>query len=117
MKFKVDENLPREAATLLNQAGYDACTVADQSLGGRADHEIATVCRSEQRVLVTMDRGFGDVRHYPPGQSPGILILKSRQQDTRSVVSLLNRVIPMFRTQNLGCELWIVDESGVRIRH
>jgi predicted nuclease of predicted toxin-antitoxin system len=30
MKFKVDENLPVEVASLLRQAGYDAATVSEQ---------------------------------------------------------------------------------------
>jgi hypothetical protein len=34
MKFKVDENLPVEAAVLLREAGHDAATVHDQNLRG-----------------------------------------------------------------------------------
>ena len=35
MKFKIDENLPREVAALLRDAGHDAMTVVDQGLGGQ----------------------------------------------------------------------------------
>ena len=34
MKFKIDENLPTEAADLLRSAGHDAVTVGEQRLGG-----------------------------------------------------------------------------------
>jgi uncharacterized protein DUF5615 len=34
MKFKIDENLPIEAAALLREAGHDALTVHDQNLRG-----------------------------------------------------------------------------------
>jgi hypothetical protein len=34
VRFKTDENLPIEAATLLRQHGHDALTVSDQSLAG-----------------------------------------------------------------------------------
>ena len=37
MKFKVDENLPIEAATVLRDAGHDALTVHDQNLPGEHD--------------------------------------------------------------------------------
>jgi predicted nuclease of predicted toxin-antitoxin system len=30
MKFKVDENLPREVCDLLSRAGYDAASVGEQ---------------------------------------------------------------------------------------
>jgi len=34
LKFKVDENLPTEAAELLAGAGHDAVTVRDQRMVG-----------------------------------------------------------------------------------
>lgn len=36
MKFKLDENLPIEAAKLLVASGYDAHTVLQEGLGGGA---------------------------------------------------------------------------------
>ncbi|MGQ0594828.1 MAG: DUF5615 family PIN-like protein [Gammaproteobacteria bacterium] len=71
MKFKIDENLPVEIAALLEEAGYDATTVLDQELEGSADPHIASVCRKEDRALVTLDIDFADIRTYPPNQYPG----------------------------------------------
>ena len=34
MKFKIDENLPAEAADILKSAGFDAQTVGDENLSG-----------------------------------------------------------------------------------
>ncbi len=73
MKFKVDENLPVEIAALLREAGHEAATVLDQKLGGNADPSIASVCRNEDRALVTLDMDFADIRSYPPNQYPGWL--------------------------------------------
>ena len=38
MRFKLDENLPVEFASLLRRSGHDAVTVLDQGLGGARDH-------------------------------------------------------------------------------
>jgi len=43
-KFKVEENLPIEAAELLADAGHDAVTVGDQCMIGEPDTNLATVC-------------------------------------------------------------------------
>ena len=67
MKFKTDENLPEEAAELLRSAGHDASTVIGQSMGGAPDPDLASLCRREQCVLVTLDLGFADIRTYPSG--------------------------------------------------
>jgi hypothetical protein len=47
MQFKTDENIPLGAVELLRAAGYDTLSVLDQSLGGRPDSEIASVCKQE----------------------------------------------------------------------
>jgi hypothetical protein len=40
-KFKVDENLPIEAASLHSAAGHDVLTVPQQMLGGQVRHRNA----------------------------------------------------------------------------
>lgn len=47
MRFKVDENLPVEAAERLRQAGHDATTVAEQRLSGATDASLAALCQRE----------------------------------------------------------------------
>jgi predicted nuclease of predicted toxin-antitoxin system len=41
LKFKIDENLPIEAAVLLRQAGFEADTVAEEHLSGADDSTVA----------------------------------------------------------------------------
>lgn len=76
MKFKVDENLPEDLSELLRDAGWDSMTVVAQQLGGEIDPEIARVCREEQRVLVTFDRGFSNIGAYPPANSAGMIVFR-----------------------------------------
>jgi len=66
MKFKIDENLPVELAQLLNQCKHKALTVLDQNLQGSDDPEIIKICLQEGRILITLDKGFADIRNYPP---------------------------------------------------
>jgi predicted nuclease of predicted toxin-antitoxin system len=60
-RFKLDENLPRDAQALLLAAGHDAHTVNDRRLAGRPDSKIFDVCLNEDRVLVTLDLDFADI--------------------------------------------------------
>jgi predicted nuclease of predicted toxin-antitoxin system len=70
MRFKVDENLPIEVAALLRDAGHEADTVMDEGLGGAIDDSIANRCREEDRVVVTLDVDFANIRAYPPENTP-----------------------------------------------
>ncbi len=116
MKFKIDENLPVEIAALLQEAGYDATTVLDQELGESADPRIASVCRNEDRVLVTLNMDFADIRTYPPNQYPGLIVLRLRRQDKPHVIRTFTGLIPVFSTEPLQHRLWIVEDDKIRIR-
>ncbi|MBS0262126.1 MAG: DUF5615 family PIN-like protein [Planctomycetes bacterium] len=116
MQFKIDENLPLDARDLLREHGHDAVKVLDQGLKGKADATIASVCRAEHRVILTLDLDFCDVRAYPPDEYSGIVVLRLADQSRPSVLRVLRRIMLMFETENLDGHLWIVSESDVRIR-
>lgn len=116
MKFKTDENLPAEFATFLESAGWSAVSVVDQGLRGSDDPHVAAVCRDEERVLITLDVGFGNIKAYPPQTHAGIIVLRAPRQDKIAVLALAKRLIEAFREREIGRELWIVDERKIRIR-
>jgi predicted nuclease of predicted toxin-antitoxin system len=116
MKFKIDENLPDEVARRLEAAGHDAHTVADEGLRGSVDDELSMVLKREQRVIITLDRGFSNIHAYPPPEFSGLIVLRLRNQDRNLVVDTIERLIPEFTRRDLTGTLWIVDETRIRIR-
>jgi predicted nuclease of predicted toxin-antitoxin system len=116
MQFKIDENLHADAAELLRQHGYDTTTVLEQGLQGGADADIANVCQQEGRTMITLDLDFSDVRHYPPEDYQGLIVLRLNDQSRTSVLNIIDRIIPLLGTEPLVGNLWIVQETSVRIR-
>jgi len=116
MQFKIDENLPVEAAEVLRQAAHDALTIHDQQMVGQPDPRVASVCQSEQRVLLTLDLDFSDIRTYPPADYFGIIVLRPRSQAKPAVLSLIGQIIPLLDSEPLVGNLWIVQDTGLRIR-
>ncbi|MGA3170265.1 MAG: DUF5615 family PIN-like protein [Chthoniobacteraceae bacterium] len=116
MKFKLDQNLPIEAASLLAGAGHDAITVHQQQLDGAPDPQIVEVCKQGSRALITADLDLSDIRQYPPEQSPGLIVLRLKEQTRANQLALLRRILPLLATTPLDGRLWIVEESKVRIR-
>ena len=115
MKFKIDENLPVELAQLLNQCKHNALTVLDQNLQGSDDPEIIKICLQEGRILITLDKGFADIRNYPPYKYPGIVIFRVSRQSKTHLVKVLQRLIPLFEREPIKKHLWIVEDSRVRV--
>jgi len=70
----------------------------------------------EGRALLTLDRGLGDIRAYPPAEYLGIVVLRARNQEIDTLLSLVRRLIALLGTHPLVGTLWIVDERRVRIR-
>ena len=116
MQFKIDENLPIEIAELLINAGHNAKTLNDQQLQGAKDPVLIDVCRSEHRVLVTLDMDFSDIRSYPPEEFSGIIVLRVRIQAKHHVIKVFRNIIPLIGSEPLIQRLWIVEETKIRIR-
>ncbi len=116
MKLKLDENLPRALLALFRESGYDALSVEDQGLAGKSDGEIAEACRNEDRILVTFDTDFTDVRTFPPSEYSGIAVLRPRGQGSRATVRLGRRLLDRMESHSIGGQLWIVEDSRIRTR-
>lgn len=101
---------------LLGDAGHDASTALQEELGGEPDPGIAKVCKREHRALITLDTGFGGIRHYPPGEYARLVVLRLGRQDKPHVLGVLRRLMNQFMDEPLEGQLWIVEEQRVRIR-
>ena len=116
MKFKIDENLPPEAAGILRNTGFIADTVGEENLSGAEDDTVATTSRSEGRILVTLDLDFANIRAYPPGEHTGIIVLRVKRQDKQTVLAQVRRLAAALTQRNPSGELWIVDGNRIRFR-
>jgi predicted nuclease of predicted toxin-antitoxin system len=115
MQFKLDENLRPEAGDPLWLLGHSVTTVFDQGLRGREDHEIAEACRSEGRVLISLDLDFSNILMFPPQNYPGLIILRPRSKGRAAVGNVLHRVVANLDREPIAGRLWIVDEQRIRI--
>lgn len=116
MRFKLDENLPRDAEALLRNAGHDVQTVLEERLGGNPDPGILDACRGESRVLVTFDLDFSDIRLYPPASHNGVWVLRPRTQSIDNTLVLLKGALVALETESVHGRLWIIEPGQVRIR-
>jgi len=114
-RFKLDENLPQDAEALFCSGGHDVDTVLGERLGGEGDPTVLAAAKSENRILVTLDLDFADIRSYPPSSSPGIWVLRPRSQSIENVLSLLKGALAVFDAEDPSNRLWIVEPGRVRI--
>jgi uncharacterized protein (DUF433 family)/predicted nuclease of predicted toxin-antitoxin system len=85
MRFKLDENLPVSAAAILASAGHDVDTIGQEGLSGAPDTDVAAAATAAERMLISLDVGLADIRAYPPGSHPGIVVLRLTDQSATTV--------------------------------
>lgn len=116
MRVKVDEDLPKRAVQMLRRRGHQAVGVVEQGMGGAKDPDLWKVVQAERAFLVTADKGFGDIRSYPPGSHQGVLLLRPDQAGIRPVLELLERVLTTYDLEVLAGTIAVATPRGVRIR-
>ena len=116
MKIKLDENMPASAVRLLAGQGHDVATVTEQGLGGALDTDVFRAVVGERRMLMTLDRGFGDVRSYPPGKHAGIIVLRVRQQNSASVNEALRALVAAHDLETFDECVVVAQRHLVRVR-
>jgi predicted nuclease of predicted toxin-antitoxin system len=116
LRFKLDENMPRDAATRLRNEGFDVETVIDEGLGGEDDPPVLRAATDEGRILFTFDLDFADIRRYPPGTHAGIVVFRLKDQRWATLEGPLGQLLAKGGLIDLANGLAIVDGARVRYR-
>ena len=116
MRFKLDENLPYRAADTFVDAGHDADTVYDEDLAGQPVEVVLAAAVCENRVLVTLDLDFSDLRAYPIGTHCGIVVLRPLDDSRAATHATLMTLISAGDLDSLGGALAIVTHDLIRFR-
>ena len=91
-------------------------TVYEQGLSGSPDHAIYQVCCQEGRVLITLDRDFGQVQRFPPKDTAGIVVLElGGAASTHLLQTRITEFVTLDETRALSGTLWIVEPGRVRV--
>ena len=115
MKFKLDENIPVDLARVLGGLGHDVDTVPQEALTGRPDSIVWACAQEAERLLITQDLDFADIRRFAPGTHSGILLVRLRNPSRRE---LLDRVGSLFLNEPI--EEWygsfvVVTDRKLRV--
>jgi predicted nuclease of predicted toxin-antitoxin system len=117
MKLKLDENLSRHLKPVLAGLGHDVLTAADENLLSQPDTEIARAAKDENRMLLTLDVEFADLRKYPPGSHPGVILFRPLSLGPMSVNAFIADFIRRTDLDKLAASVAVVDPAHVRIRY
>jgi len=84
VRFKLDQNIPGDAASLLRAAGHEVQSVVDEHVEGTPDAQLLDACRNESRLLITLDLDFPDNSRVPASSHPHICRLRTHRCSTQT---------------------------------
>jgi predicted nuclease of predicted toxin-antitoxin system len=108
--------MPLAARSILADRGWDVRDVYEESLAGEVDAVLQARCQAEDRVLVTLDNDFADIRRYDPARSPGVIVLRPRNQSIRASLECLAAAVRALEIEPIAQALWIVEPERLRVR-
>jgi predicted nuclease of predicted toxin-antitoxin system len=116
MRIKLDESMPIALRDFLRSAGHDVEDVYAEGLSGKNDDPVIQTATKEQRLLITFDLDFADIRAYPPGSHGGVVVLRLTDQRWKAMKGPTEALVESGVLERLRGGLAIVDETRVRIR-
>jgi len=116
MHIEIDEDLPNRLVVLLREQGYEASSVYEQGLQGAKDSVLWQIVQQQGYFFITADKGFGDIRQYPPGTHHGLLLLRPDVEGAISYEELLRLVLQKVPLESLLGVLAVATPRGLRIR-
>lgn len=112
----LDQGLPRSAAQLLRERGWEAGHVGERGLSRASDREILALAASEDRVCVILDADFHAL--VALGQTPGPSVVWIRVEGLNgpALVRLLEDVWLRVEQRLAVGALVTINERAVRVR-
>jgi predicted nuclease of predicted toxin-antitoxin system len=113
MRLLANENIPAQTIAALQHPGHDVAWVRTEAPGSR-DEDVLARALSEERILITFDKDFGELAfraHLPPATGIVLLRISAPSPDAMSlaIVSALSR-----RTDWVG-HFSVIEDDRVRM--
>jgi predicted nuclease of predicted toxin-antitoxin system len=90
--------------------------VEDEGLGGVSDPAVARAATDDGRLIITLDRGFGDIQLYPPGSHAGIVVLRVDEHSASAIADALAGLASLIDLDALGRCVAVYRDGEVRVR-
>jgi len=114
MQFIVDESTGMAVIEYLRAAGHRVLAISE-TMPQAVDKEILARAASENRILITNDKDFGELVFRSGQVHHGVLLLRLRDESAANRVNVVKSVLENYADRLAG-NFVVATEKGVRIR-
>src|SRR6266436_5368003 len=112
MRFLVDECIGVLLARWLRAQGHDVTSVFE-SMRGRDDTPILDVALTQDRILITADKDFGDLVYHEGLEHRGVILLRLEDESPDNQIARMGKLLARH-ADRLSGQFVVVTESRVR---
>ena len=114
IRFLADENVSRLVVERLRAAGFDVAFIRE-TRPGASDKDVLDEADSDDRVLVTEDRDFGELIVRQRLKVRGIILLELDRMSNVAEAELVAEIVRIHGSKLTG-NLVVVEPARVRVR-
>lgn len=114
MRFLVDESTGLAVVAFLRREGHDVIAVSE-AMPQADDDAILDMARTEERIVVTNEKDFGDLVYRSGRVHSGVLLLRLRDESSAGRVRMVAAVLREHAGRLSGAFV-AASEGGVRVR-
>lgn len=116
MKFLADHCLSMRTVRFLRNEGFLLTTLKELGHQELADPEVLSLAVDRGEILITEDRGFGNILEYPLYTHKGIIIISSKTRERITLHSVLKNFLFKASFTELQGKLIIFEDNIVRVK-
>ena len=113
----LDQGLPRSAASVLRDEGWDVLHTGDIGLSRSTDRQILEYAQREERVIITLDSDFHTILALTNASAPSVIRIRLEGLRGPGLAHLIKKIWPKIEPQVKKGAMVTVTESGIRIRN
>ena len=113
MRFLVDECVGTSVAEYLKSNKHTAFSVFEE-FRGASDDELLQKCYSENYILITSDKDFGELIFKNQKKHKGIILLRCNPNTFKQKITILSKLLLNY-SEKLENNFVVVSNENVRV--
>ncbi|MFH0786045.1 MAG: DUF5615 family PIN-like protein [Pseudomonadota bacterium] len=114
MKFLVDVGVGKGVETWLKKTGFDVLSMREVNCRAQ-DIEILRLAAEDQRMIVTMDKDFGELVYNSGLLHAGVLLLRLEKSTGEQKAEIVKKIISEYSDQ-IADNFCVYQDGKLRIR-
>lgn len=114
LKFVLDVGVGHKVSAFLTENGYDVLSILDID-PAMPDADILVIAERDQRMVVTMDKDFGELAYRSRQKHEGILLLRLEDASGDEKANVIREILGKY-ADDISGKFCVYQNGRLRIR-